>query len=167
MRRPFTSPSDFISRDILRLSRPSLLERYVNLFLVFLCSSLFHVIVDLLQSVSPEHSGSIPFFMSFVPGIIIEDAVQGVWRMISHSRAQQSSIQNPRPPLWQRTLGFCWVFGWLAITSTWYFTPMIQSTGQDVTMVPFSFSQRLGLVPMASISLGSGMLLMYIFEVEL
>lgn len=76
MRRPFTSPSDFITRDILRLARPSLVERYAKLFFILSFSSLYHVLVDVLQSIPIQHSGSIPFFMAFIPAIMIEDSVQ-------------------------------------------------------------------------------------------
>lgn len=168
MRQPFTSLSKFMARDILGLASPSLLERYVNLFWVFLCSSLYHVIVDLLQSVPSEHSGSIPFFMAFVPAIIIEDCVQWLWKKLSPDSQQSDSCSRAsKPPVWQRALGFCWVMGWLAVSSTWYFTPMIQLTTKDIYMVPFSFCQKFGLFPIATFSVCSGVLLMYVFEIEL
>ncbi|KAJ5111435.1 hypothetical protein N7532_001970 [Penicillium argentinense] len=167
MRQPFTSLSKFVARDILGLPFPSVLERYMNLFLVFLFSSMFHVIVDLLQSVPIEHSGSIPFFMTFVIGIVVEDAIQELWQRLLPSDAQSDSAKTPFPPLWQRIIGYTWVMVWLAITSTWYFTPMIALTGQDITMVPFSFAGKFGLFPIVGLSVISGMIIAYVYEVEL
>lgn len=167
MRRPFTYPSNFITRDIMGLTRPSLVERYTNLTLVFLCSSLYHVIVDLLQSVPIQNSGSIPFFMAFIPAIMIEDCVQWLRKQCSPPRALNWTSQKSKPPGWQRALGFCWVMGWLAVSSTWYLTPMNQSTSKEIYMVPFSFCRLFGMMPMATSCVCSGVILMYVFEVEI
>ncbi|KAJ5546363.1 hypothetical protein N7494_003948 [Penicillium frequentans] len=164
MRQPFSSLGNFIARDILGLSRSSVLERYTNLFAVFLISSLYHVIVDLLQSVPPEYSGSITFYTGFVVGIMIEDCVQELWGRFG---AESSNSEKTEPAMWQRILGILWVMTWLAITSTWYFTPMIQLTGPDVTMVPLSLSGELGLPTSGTILLFAGVAISWIFEVEL
>ena len=49
MRQPFTAIGNFIARDVLNLTRSSILERYTNLFIVFLVSAIFHVMVDMFE----------------------------------------------------------------------------------------------------------------------
>ncbi|KAJ5653956.1 hypothetical protein N7490_000959 [Penicillium lividum] len=164
MRQPFSSLSNFITRECLGLARSSILERYTNLFIVFLISSLYHVIVDLLQSVPPEYSGSITFYLAFVPGIILEDGVQEVWARFG---AHGTSASEDTLAMCERTIGLVWVMSWLAITSTWYFTPMMQLTGSDVAMVPLSLTRALGLPVSGTILLISGATISWIFEVEL
>ncbi|KAJ5656308.1 hypothetical protein N7507_008258 [Penicillium longicatenatum] len=166
MRQPFSALGNFIARDLLGLARSSVLERYTNLFVVFLVSSLYHIIVDLLQSVPPQYSGSITFYMTFVAGIMLEDFVQDLWgRFGAHKRS--SSSEKIEPAMWQRIVGLMWVTTWLAVTSTWYFTPMIQLTGPDVTMVPFSFSAKSGLSTSGTLLLSAGIVISWIFEVDL
>ncbi|KAJ5636115.1 uncharacterized protein N7484_009428 [Penicillium longicatenatum] len=166
MRQPFSALGKFIARDLLGLARSSVLERYTNLFVVFLVSSLYHVIVDLLQSVPPQYSGSITFYMIFVAGIMLEDFVQHLWgRFGAHKRS--SSSEKIEPAMWQRIIGLMWVMTWLAVTSTWYFTPMIQLTGPDVTMVPFSFSAKSSLPTSGTLLLSAGIVISWIFEVDL
>lgn len=165
VRQPFTSLGNFVSRDVFNLPRSSILERHTNLFVIFFISSVFHVIVDLIQSVPMEYSGSIPFYLAFVPGIMLEDGVQQLWeRLFPEKRA---SSQQAEPPFWQRIVGFVWVMVWLGITSTWYFTPMIQLTSPDVVMVPVSLAARIGLATSVGVALVNGVGLILAFEVEI
>ncbi|KAI2707625.1 hypothetical protein CBS147332_6683 [Penicillium roqueforti] len=168
MRQPFTSISNFIARDVLHLTRSSMLERYTNIFIVFLISAMFHVMVDILQSVPMERSGSMPFYLSFVFGIMLEDGVQNIWKRVQAPENWQEVKQSSGiVPLWKRAVGMVWVMLWLGITSTWYFTPMIQSTNDDLRVIPFSVARYIGLQPLIGIVLGSGIGIALMFEVEL
>ncbi|KAF9252962.1 hypothetical protein DTO006G1_2193 [Penicillium roqueforti] len=168
MRQPFTSISNFIARDFLHLTRSSMLERYTNIFIVFLISAMFHVMVDILQSVPMERSGSMPFYLSFVFGIMLEDGVQNIWQRVQAPENWQEVKQSSGiVPLWKRAVGMVWVMLWLGITSTWYFTPMIQSTNDDLRVIPFSVARYIGLQPLIGIVLGSGIGIALMFEVEL
>lgn len=165
MRQPFTSLANFVSCDVFNLPRSSLLERHTNLFVVFFISSVFHVIVDIIQNVPMEYSGSIPFYLAFVPGIMLEDGVQQLWERLFPEK--KASSQQAGLPFWQRIVGFAWVMLWLGVTSTWYFTPMIQLTGPDVVMVPVSLATRIGLATSVGATLISGVGLVLAFEVEI
>ncbi|KAJ5922416.1 hypothetical protein N7516_010119 [Penicillium verrucosum] len=169
MRQPFTSISNFIARDVLNLARSSILERYTNLFIVFLISAVFHVLVDILQGIPMERSGSMPFYLAFVLGIMIEDGVQSIWKRGQTPDSRQEEAQQPSDivPLLKRAAGMVWVMLWLGVTSTWYFTPMIQSTSDDLRMVPFSAAKYIGLQPLIAIVVGSGVGIAVIFEVEI
>lgn len=60
-----------------------------------------------------------------------------------------------------------WVMLWLGVTSTWYFTPMIQSTNDDMRVIPFSVVKYIGFQPLIGITVGSGVGIAVVFEVEL
>ncbi|KAJ5124398.1 uncharacterized protein N7515_008223 [Penicillium bovifimosum] len=170
MRQPFTSISDFVARRVLCLQRHSKAERYTNLFIVFLISAVLHVVVDVLQSVPAERSGSMVFYLAFVPGIMFEDAVQGIWKQIAavpkSRQVGEASLPAIVPP-WKRAVGYIWVMLWLGVTSTWYFTPMIQSTQPDMQMVPFSVTKCIGLDTVVKIVVGGGAVIALVFEVEI
>ncbi|KZN87012.1 hypothetical protein EN45_055670 [Penicillium chrysogenum] len=169
MRQPFTSVSNFIARDVLRLTRSSTLERYTNLSIVFLISAIFHVIVDILQSIPVERSGSMPFYLAFIIGIMLEDGVQSLWKRVQTPDNGQSKEKqlSGSVPLWRRAAGMVWVMLWLGVTSTWYFTPMIQSTNDDMRVIPFSVVKYIGFQPLIGITVGSGVGIAVVFEVEL
>ncbi|KAJ5247958.1 hypothetical protein N7524_011918 [Penicillium chrysogenum] len=169
MRQPFTSVSNFIARDVLRLTRSSTLERYTNLSIVFLISAIFHVIVDILQSIPVERSGSMPFYLAFIIGIMLEDGVQNLWKRLQRPDNRQSKEKqlSGTVPLWRRAAGMVWVMLWLGVTSTWYFTPMIQSTNDDMRVIPFSVVKYIGFQPLIGITVGSGVGIAVVFEVEL
>ena len=169
MRQPFTSISNYLARDVLNLTRSSILERYTNLFIVFLISAIFHVVVDILQSVPIDKSGSMPFYLAFVAGIMIEDGAQEMWKFASSrsSRGVTTEVLPGPTPLWRNAIGGLWVTLWLGVTSTWYFTPMIQSTSEDLRMVPFSLAKHVGLEPIVGIALSYGAIIGIFFEVEI
>ncbi|KAJ5816720.1 hypothetical protein N7447_008953 [Penicillium robsamsonii] len=169
MRQPFTSLGNFVARDALNLTRSSVLERYTNLFIVFLVSAIFHVIVDILQSIPMESSGSIPFYLAFVLGIMIEDGVQNIWKRVQTPDNEQGTAKQSSGivPLWTRAAGLVWVMLWLGVTSTWYFTPMIQSTNDDLRVIPFSIAKYIGLEGLIGLVVGSGVGIAVMFEVDI
>jgi type III secretory pathway component EscS len=170
MRRPFTSISNFVSWDVLKLSRSSLLERYTNISIVFLVSAVFHVIVDMLQSIPTEKSGSIPFYLAFVIGIMLEDGVQELWKNLQPRNEPEMEAKRSTKdvvPLWKWSIGLVWVMLWLGVTSTWYFTPMIQATTEDMRMVPVSAARYIGLGPLTGIVAISGAIIAFTFEIEI
>lgn len=98
--------SNFIARDVLRLTRPSFTERYTNIFLVFLLSALLHTTIDSIQGIPLEYSSSIPFFLSMVLAIMVEDSVQALWkRLQSTPEPNGSSSGDKTPPFWKRAVG--------------------------------------------------------------
>jgi hypothetical protein len=169
MRQPFTSIGNFVARDVMNLTRSSILERYTNLFIVFLVSAMFHVIVDILQSIPMEISGSMPFYLAFVLGIMLEDGVQNIWKRLQtpDEGKMEANQSSGLVPLWKRAAGLVWVMLWLGVTSTWYFTPMIRSTNDDLRVIPFSVAKYIGLEPLIGIVVGGGIGVAVMFEVEL
>lgn len=170
MRRPFTSVSNYVARNVLNPPRSSILERYTNLFIVFFVSAVFHVVVDILQSIPMEKSGSMSFYLAFVLGIMLEDGVQEVWKRTGCPDASREAMVYHSTNImsfWKRAIGFIWVTIWLGATSTWYFVPMTQSATGDLHMVPLSVANHLGLEPLVGVILIYGAVIAFIFEVEI
>uniref|UniRef100_A0A1Y1MPZ9 Wax synthase domain-containing protein n=1 Tax=Photinus pyralis TaxID=7054 RepID=A0A1Y1MPZ9_PHOPY len=143
LRWPFTSTANYLARDLLRLARPSPVERYLNTFLLFLLSGLLHVVVDSVQGVLPSESGAMTFFPLFTLGFMIEDGIQEAWKRLCASR--QTHRPDGRTTLWQRTLGFVWVITWMSLTSPPYLLAPRQSSLENRQLVPFSVVQVVGV----------------------
>ncbi|KAG8408625.1 hypothetical protein J3458_019650 [Metarhizium acridum] len=143
LRWPFTSTANYLTRDFLRLPRPSPMERYLNIFLVFLLSGLLHVMVDSVQGVLPSQSGAMTFFPLFTLGFMIEDGIQEAWKRLRVSK--ETHRADLRTTLWQRTLGFIWVITWMSLTSPPYLFASRQLSQENRELVPFSVVQVTGV----------------------
>lgn len=133
--------SNFLARDVLHLPRPSILERYTNVFIVFFLSGVMHLVLDFVSDVPWALSGSMHFFLSFVVGIMIEDGVQALWKRISPP--QISKDGEVQTPLWKKAVGMLWVMMWLAVFSTPYMERLTQLPPSD--MMPLSVVRMVGL----------------------
>ncbi|RAH44818.1 wax synthase family protein [Aspergillus brunneoviolaceus CBS 621.78] len=150
LRWPFSSFSKCVTTRILKLPRPSLVERYVNVFIVFSLSMIMHMIGNTVAGVEGGHFGSLLFFLSHVVAIMFEDAVQYVWRAAAARRprapvrledeqkqkkgdvnadATPAAIRGGGgvPPLWQRCVGSVWVVLWIACSWSWWYYPIIRT----------------------------------------
>ncbi|KAJ5264844.1 Acetyltransferase pyr8 [Penicillium rubens] len=145
LRWPFTSVSNYITRDVLRLPRPSILERYANISFTFFMSGVFHLVCNATQGIPPSESGAVKFFCSFPLAIIIEDGVEVIWHRLAGQ--DKVDIQPVQPvPFWQRLIGFLWVGVWMCVTSPWYLYPAARQRPDKDWLVPFSFIKAIGLV---------------------
>lgn len=158
LRQPLTAVSNYILRDLLCLPRPSILERYTNIFLVFFQSAILHVLVDIVNGIPAQYSGSLPFFSSFALGIMIEDGVQHVYKRLVRSDRKMVSLL-------ERAVGYSWVMVWLGVVSTWFIHPAMQNTPpHEAGMIPFSISDRIGFTPVAAFAAVSGLGLLFRFK---
>ncbi|KAJ6028195.1 hypothetical protein N7540_003771 [Penicillium herquei] len=167
VRQPFGSVSSFITCDILGLPPKSTIEQYTSVLLVFFFSGGLHVILDIVQGIPGEESGAMLLFMTAGLGLMIEDGIKDLWRKISASRKAGGSRNKDTPmPLWQKVVGFMWAMVWLGITSTWYFYPqMVRPENQN--LVPFSLASQVGLPVVGAAVLIGGLLVAFVFEVEI
>ncbi|OJK04702.1 hypothetical protein ASPACDRAFT_38260 [Aspergillus aculeatus ATCC 16872] len=153
LRWPFSSFSNCVTTRILKLPRPSLVERYVNVFIVFSLSMIMHMIGNTIAGVEGGYFGSILFFLSQAVAIMFEDAVQSVWRAavarrsrtpvrLEDEQKQKNEDVNADatptatrgggggaavPLLWQRCVGFVWVVLWIAYSWSWWYYPIIRT----------------------------------------
>lgn len=165
LRRPFSAASSFVARDVLRLPRPSLLERYTNVFIVFFLSGLLHVVIDVGQCVPVGYSGSMHYFVSFVLGIMIEDGVQALFERVCPFRPS-SEKANCGTSLWRRVVGWVWVMGWIGVFSTQYLHPLGQTPQDEFALVPFSVASYIGLQPLVGVVIVGGIVVGVLFQAE-
>ncbi|KAK5999048.1 Acetyltransferase TRI7 [Cladobotryum mycophilum] len=143
-RLPLTSMSNYVARDVLRLPRPSLVERYINLFIVFFFSGLVHLVVDGYMAIPPSESGALQYFPAAALGIMLEDGVQGLWRRISGASSRKES-KGQGVLLWHRLVGYVWVAFWMILTTPWYIFPVTRINPVDNWCIPGGVVSRLGM----------------------
>lgn len=165
LRQPFSAVSSFVTRDVLGLPRPSLLERYTNVFIVFLASGFLHVVIDLAQCVPVRYSGSLHYWLSFVLGIMIEDGGQALFERLSPSGVS-SGKTDTGPSLWRRAVGWLWVMGWIGVFSTQYLHPLGQTPQDEFALVPLSVAKYIGFEPLVGIVVISGIVIGVLFQAE-
>ncbi|KAJ9326882.1 hypothetical protein DTO027B5_4708 [Paecilomyces variotii] len=138
-----TSWSSLITRTILRLPRPSLVERYLNILLAFSVSGLIHVAYDIGSNVPLERSGAMHFFCSFAFGIMLEDAVQEAWKRLTGNR----TVKSGETTIWKKIVGFVWVAVFLSVVTPFYAYPSLQV---PKAAVPYSIAEKAGITPTLS-----------------
>ncbi|RAL17072.1 wax synthase family protein [Aspergillus homomorphus CBS 101889] len=89
LRWPFTSISNCITVRILRLPKPSLLEYYVNAFIVFALSGYMHIIANVVAGVEGADRSVWLFFLAQVPALMFEDGVQYLWGALQRYRQRR------------------------------------------------------------------------------
>lgn len=166
LRWPLISLSNFLARDVLRLSRPSVLERYTNIYFVFLGSGIFHLICEIYLGATVSGSRAVMFFSSFAFGIMIEDGVQEIWRRFIADSPKKIRPESQVPP-WQKIVGFTWVVLWLLITAPWYLYPTARLPSDIKWMVPFSIIERIGMSTAGIVLAVGGLCLSFAVGVEI
>ncbi|KAJ5097082.1 hypothetical protein N7456_007803 [Penicillium angulare] len=160
LRPTLTAVSKWITCGVLHLPKPSLLERYTNVFFVFLQSALLHTMLDMVAGIPLEFSGTVPFFTITTLGFMIEDGVQEVYKRVTGSNTQAISI-------WKRAVGYTWVISWVGVTATWFVHPNMQNTPPSKTsFIPYSFSDHVGAQSVAGFAVISGLVLIFRFGGE-
>ena len=119
LRQTLGSPAHFATYHLLGLQRGGLAGRYMATLLGFTLSGVVHGVGGLAAGVPIVESGALQFFVVQTLGIMIEDAVQALWRCSQGTgtrvhRAGSTSGGRHRPALWQRTLGYVWFAAWMA-----------------------------------------------------
>ncbi|KAL2840410.1 membrane bound O-acyl transferase family-domain-containing protein [Aspergillus pseudoustus] len=132
-RWPMTGISTFVTRSILRLPRPSLVERYLKIALVFVVSATLHIAMDGCAGFWPPKSGAFRCFLIQPIGIMVEDGVQEIYR-----RVRGSSVLTARERIWTRMVGYIWVGGFMACVIPLYTFPLLRYQNSANNGVPFS-----------------------------
>ncbi|KAK0387468.1 hypothetical protein NLU13_5780 [Sarocladium strictum] len=144
LRWPLTSFSNFITRRVLRLPTPSILERYLNVFLVFLGSGALHVLIDYYdpQVSSSTFPGTMAFFSSFALAVMIEDGVQAFWRCVTGSGPRK---EDAPVPLWHKLVGYAWVTTVFMLVTPWFMYPKVRLPPDMSAFVPVLLTPHIGL----------------------
>jgi hypothetical protein len=91
---------------------------------------MVHFFADYAKGLSWEQSGSVRFFCTQALGIMIEDAVQTIYRSVSGEKKDGQQVK-----VWKRVVGWVWVVVFLLFWSTpsWFFPGAI-----GAKLTPFS-----------------------------
>lgn len=116
---------------------------------------------DIVMGVPAQLSGAILFFTSFALGYMIEDGFQALYKLIQGPEAQTGSRGK-------KVVGYLWVALWLGISSSVYMSPSSQLIPpHKLSMVPFSLSDRIGIVPVFGFTFISGLALLFGLKAEI
>jgi hypothetical protein len=130
----------------LHLPKPSLLERYTNIFFVFSLSGILHIFTDLGMGKS-SYWGTMLFFQSMAFGIMIEDAAQELTRRLFQSH---SPVNGDSTSLWKRVLGYAWVVTFLLIFTPIYTNEMALIPPDEAWFAPFQVTAHIGTTASAA-----------------
>jgi len=147
LRGPLSSMSLFVSRNILGLPKRSLVEWYSNVFMTFTLSAAVHVANDIIAGKGVE-MGTVWQFQGFAAAMLIEDAVQGLWKMVFGSgkaKKDADSKEKPRMAAWKLAVGYLWVQVVLFVVVPWYLYPSGRAPAGSMWTVPYSVVEVLGL----------------------
>lgn len=163
LRWPHTALSGFITRDLLHLPKPSLLERYSNVFLAFTLSGIFHVFMDIGNGKS-ELALTMLFFQSFTFGIMLEDGVQALWRRYS---GEKFASENGNEAVWKKIVGFVWVFSFFTLVAPWYIYPAARAPPESAFKLPLEVTKTIGEKAAGTTLVVLGSVLLLVFKAEI
>lgn len=109
--------SSFLCRDVLRLPRPSLAERYLKITLVFAISSCLHLAIDGRAGIMLPRSGALRCFLLQPVGIILEDGAQALYRRLRGDAPLSK---------WTRAVGYIWTWAFLSLMAPMYNFPLFR-----------------------------------------
>lgn len=141
LRKSLSAPADVVIHKGLRFPK-GVVARYLHLSLVFLFSGLMHELLFIAEGVPRSNVGSVHFFMTQAVGIMLEDAVQEVYRAIR-------GVQRGTPPdSVARAIGYIWLVLFLCWSTPVWTYPRQRAFrgGQSQYLLPFSLLASLSKV---------------------
>ncbi|ORY04455.1 membrane bound O-acyl transferase family-domain-containing protein [Clohesyomyces aquaticus] len=147
-----TGPAKYLTFRLLRLPRRSLISRYILTTIVFVLSGCMHLCADTAAGIPISESGVVRFFATQALGLVIEDFVQGAWRIVEEEggkswtlppiwRARWKAPKKSGVRWWQKGIGYVWVVAWLAWSMpVWTYPAARRSQGEGI--LPFSILEH-------------------------
>jgi hypothetical protein len=132
--------STFICAKILRLEKPSIIERYTHIVFVFTASGFYHIIYSRAAGRTDHDFGTMAFFQAFPAVIMLEDGIQAIGRQISGVTRNTEVV-----PLWKKIIGYVWVIICLSAFSPWMLFSTSKIDHRDQWMLPYSAIEYFGI----------------------
>lgn len=137
IRATFESISNYITHDLLHLSKGSLVARYSKIYIAFIVSGLLHLGTDFGVGVRFRNSGALQYFCTCATGIMFEDAVEAIWRRLVGPYGSKQPT-----PRWQRYVGYVWTILFLCWCTPRWIYPLIARHRAGIDEVyPFGIAQ--------------------------
>lgn len=103
------------------------------MLVIFALSGHFHILLDYCSGMTSwKLSGGVQCFTLMVPGIMIEDGVQRMWRRLKSNMGVRGS------PLVEKTIGYIWVFLYLATVTPVFNYPLQRIERNPTYIIPWS-----------------------------
>jgi hypothetical protein len=135
----------------LRLEKPSVIERYTNVFFIFTLSGLYHVGYSRAAGRIDHDLGTMMFFQAFPFAIMLEDGVQAIGRRISGVTRDTEIV-----PLWKKLVGYIWVTICISAFSPWMLYSTSRIAHEHQWMLPYSIIKQVGIQPVGiALALGA------------
>lgn len=105
------------------------------LIAVFFLSSLFHIAEDAGEGMNWRDSGSFRYFCMQPIGIMLEDAVQEIYR-----RGYPTAQAKAEDKTWTRIVGYVWFVAWMTWTTPAWIYPkaLLAKGGPEDRLLPLS-----------------------------
>ncbi len=125
--------SQFVTHDVLRLPKRTIVARYSNIFLAFFLSGLIHITSDHGMTLPPGESGAIRFFLTQALGTVLEDAFQAAYYYVSGKN------RSARVPLLHKLVGYVWLVLFLSWSTPAWSYPQFRSIRSGIDcLFPFT-----------------------------
>jgi len=137
-RKIFAAPANYFVDEWFVFQKYSPPATYSKVFVTFFMSGVVHAIADWSNGMDWDKSGALKFFYFQAAGIVVEDFVQLIYRLISGR-----DLKDP-PRLWTRMLGYVWVGFFLLFWTTpgWFYPTAAMNMGREEQgkFIPYDFS---------------------------
>jgi len=136
-RKIFAKPASYAVDEWFVFQRHSPPNTYSKVFVTFFMSGLLHAIAEWSNGMDWEMSGSLKFFYFQAAGVVVEDFVQLIYRLITGR-----DLKDP-PRLWTRMLGYVWVGFFLLFWTTpgWCYPAAVMNLGTtEGKLIPYDLS---------------------------
>ncbi|KAK0119570.1 hypothetical protein ONS95_011010 [Cadophora gregata] len=136
-RKIFAAPASYFVDEWFVFQRYSPPNTYSKVFVTFFMSGLLNAIADWSRGMEWEMSGALKFFYFQAAGVVVEDAIQLIYRLISGR-----DLKDP-PRLWTRMLGYVWVGFFLLFWTTpgWCYPSALFNLGTEQgKLIPYDLS---------------------------
>ncbi|KAF7907856.1 hypothetical protein BELL_0449g00010 [Botrytis elliptica] len=120
-------PAEFVTHSILHIPRSTLIARYLKVLITFAVSGATHVAADYGSGIYPAQSGAMSFFCAQALGIMIEDGVQEIWRLMG----------GKKNTLLGKIIGFIWVSVFICWSSPVWAYPFARTMRREDMILTF------------------------------
>ncbi|KAI9723913.1 MAG: hypothetical protein M1828_004032 [Chrysothrix sp. TS-e1954] len=138
-------PAAIIAHNVLQLPKTGFIQRYAKIFLTFIVSGLMHMVIYSAVNQCISDAIGFRFFLMQPCGIVVEDAVQGIWRQLQSTGGGLNSRKAEQIPRWHRLVGYTWIVLFLTWTTPSWVYPVILQT-IEVEHIPFLPFSVVGLI---------------------
>jgi hypothetical protein len=114
-------PAEFVTHSVLRIPPGTLAARYTKIFFAFSVSGLLHVASDSGGAVPIAQSGALWFFCTQALGIIIEDGVQEVYRILFGTHESRAFT----------AIGYLWVVVFISWSTPMWVYPLARTIERE------------------------------------